>query len=175
MKGFSSLKDTDREILLRLSDKELIKTCSLNKYLFTSVCDDNFFRRKLQLSYPDTLPFKSSDTTYKQYYLKVIYYVSKMLEEFNYSYVSRNLGNPENQYDILKSIGYNSNDKNKVQKLLFEAANVGELELVKEAVKKGADIHANNEFALRYASEYGHLEIVKSVSYTHLTLPTNRE
>ena len=31
--GFSSLKDTDREILLRLSDKDLIKTCRLNKYL----------------------------------------------------------------------------------------------------------------------------------------------
>ena len=127
MKGFSSLKDTDREILLKLSDKDLIKTCSLNKYLFASVCDDSFFHRKLSLSYPNTLIFKPISSNYKQYYLKVVHYVSKMLEEFNYSYI---LGNLEKQYKILKKINYNSNDKSKVQ---------------------------------------------ISVSYTHLTLPTNRE
>ena len=52
MKGLFSLpnsKDTDREILLKLSDKDLIQTCRLNKYLFENVCDNNFFKRKLQL------------------------------------------------------------------------------------------------------------------------------
>jgi len=155
MISLSGLKDTDREILLRFSDKELIKTCSLNKYLFTSVCDDNFFRRKLALTYPDTLSSKPADMTYKQYYLKIVYYVAKMLEEFNYSYLS---GNPKKQYRILH-VG--NRYKNKKHGLLIEASKGGELNIVKEAIRNGADIHLNDEQALGWASEYGNLDIVK--------------
>ena len=67
LSGLPNTKDTDREILLRLSDNELIKTCSLNKYLLNNVCDDNFFKRRLQLTYPDTLRF------YNEYKLSLIH------------------------------------------------------------------------------------------------------
>ena len=47
MDSFSGIKDVDREILLAMSDEDLLKSCSLNKYLFNVVCDDNFFYRRL--------------------------------------------------------------------------------------------------------------------------------
>lgn len=53
--SFSGYKDTDREILLTLSDKDLLSICSSNKYFFTSVCDNTFFYQKLYRSYPNTL------------------------------------------------------------------------------------------------------------------------
>ena len=151
--SISGYKDTDREILLAMSDKDLLATCSSNKYFFTSVCDDNFFYRKLLRSYPDTLKDFNleKDKNYKQYYLKIVYYVAKLLEEFKYSYIA---GNPEKQYNIFKRSPNN-------ESLLLEAAKEGEIEIVKEAIKRGADIHANNDEALRWASENGQLEVVK--------------
>lgn len=167
--SISGYKDTDKEILLALSDKDLIKTCSLNKYLFRSVCDENFFYRKLSRTYPDTLKFFDTliflkDKTYKQYYLKVVYYVAKLLEDFNYIYIA---GVPQIQYEIFKDVSKKiiKNDKEEFlinyEKLLYEAAKRGELELVKEAIKKGVDIHKFNEITLTYASGGGHLEILK--------------
>ena len=37
----------------------------------------------------------------------------------------------------------------------------GHLEVVKFLINKGANIHARNDWALRYASYYDHLEVVK--------------
>ena len=44
---------------------------------------------------------------------------------------------------------------------LWEYAKYGHLEVVKYLVSQGADIHANNERALRRACEEGHLDVVK--------------
>ena len=41
------------------------------------------------------------------------------------------------------------------------ASENGQLEIVKYLVSMGADIHAKNDYALCYASKNGHLEIVK--------------
>ena len=169
MSSVSSLsgnKDTDREILLAMSDKELIQTCSLNKYLFKFVCDDNFFYRKLVRSYPDTLKDfnKEKDKTYKSYYLKVVFYVAKLLEDFKHTYVS---GNPKKQNNLFamvsKKIEKDGSKKFIVdyQDLLNDSAAQGELELVKEAIKKGASIHREDNYALRLASKSGHLDIIK--------------
>ena len=156
MNSFSGIKDIDREILLAMDDKSLLKTCSLNKYLFNIVCDDNFFYKRLLLKYPDTLVYYKKNEnflhTYKSYYLKIIYYISKMQEDYNYSYIS---GNPKVQYKIFQYA------KNNINRLLFQSSIKGELNLVKEAIHRGANIHANNEEALRWASRNGHLETVK--------------
>jgi hypothetical protein len=168
MNSFSSIKDVDREILLKMSDKKLLKTCSLNKYLLNDVCDDNFFHRVLQLKYPDTLHYLSSfpisvenkkkNKIYKSYYLQVVYYVAKMKEKYHYSYIS---GNPKAQYEIFRDIDYKPDDINKIQQLLFTGSEKGELNLIKEALKQGVNISAANDYALRCASRNGHLEVVK--------------
>ena len=45
-------------------------------------------------------------------------------------------------------------------KLIGSASN-GNLDEVKECLREGADIHADNDDALRWASRNGHLDIVK--------------
>ena len=166
--GFSGIKDVDREILLAMADEDLLKTCSLNKYFLQNVCDDNFFYKRLLGKYPDALKYynKETDKNYKSYYLKVIYYISKMKEDYDYSFVS---GNPKIQYEIFKIAGKYIDD------LLFESSIKGELNLVKEAIKRGADIHTFDENALRYASANGHLDIVKYLVEHGANIHVNNE
>ena len=44
---------------------------------------------------------------------------------------------------------------------LHHGAENGHLEVVKYLVENGADIHANNDHALRWSARFGHLEVVK--------------
>lgn len=47
------------------------------------------------------------------------------------------------------------------EKQLIEACKTGDLPSVKKLVENGADIHSDNDFALRNASENGQLEVVR--------------
>jgi ankyrin repeat protein len=71
---------------------------------------------------------------------------------------------PKNIQNIIKKID------NKIKwweiiythdELLEKNAETGNLSMVKDAIEKGANIHANEDGALRFASTNGHLEVVK--------------
>ena len=78
MDSFTNMKDVDREILLKMSDRDILKTCSLNKYFSKKVCDDDFFRRLFQARYPRLVKEKPSYRNWKQHYLKTIYAIDKL-------------------------------------------------------------------------------------------------
>jgi hypothetical protein len=96
----SGIRDIDREILSKLDDRELLKVCSIDKYTWTSVCDDNFLKRRLLSKYPNIDSNKGGES-WKQFFLKAIYYIDKLKEEFNYSYT---YGDFTKQYNILEKI-----------------------------------------------------------------------
>ena len=140
--SFTNVKDLDREILMKLSDDDLIKTCSLNKYMFESVCDEQFFYRRLQVYYPDIMlnyVKRPYDKTWRQYFLEIVYYINKLRGKYNYTYSD---GSPEIQYKIFKS---ENNDE-----LLIRAVRKGELGIVQEAIKRGVSPEAK-ETALLYS------------------------
>ena len=141
--GFTNVKDVDREILMKLPDADLIKACSLNKYLFETVCDEQFFHRRLQAYYPDIVlnyVRRPYDKTWKQYFLEIVYYINKLKEKYNYTYSD---GSPEIQYKIFKK----SKDNDE---LLVRAVRKGELEIVQEALKRGVTSEAKEQ-ALFYS------------------------
>jgi hypothetical protein len=165
MDTLSGLKDVDHEILLLLSDKDLIRASLVNKYFFSEVCDGNFFYRRLFLTYPQTLSVYNIDEykNYRKFYLHMIFYISKMKENYDYSYVG---GNPEVQYKMLRGAEtvFKDPTTNKpivsYQDLFFKSSNKQELYLMKEAVKRGANVSHLNNNALRTASYRGNLEIL---------------
>ena len=147
--SLSGLKDTDREILKHIGDEELLKICSLNRKTWNEVCDDNFLRRRL-MRYPGIEKYKSEKESWKQFFLRAIYYISKMEEDFKFIYSE---GDFKKQYNLLTQ--YND------EKLLFEASKEGDLSMVKYALGQGVNIHAGDDIALQRASENGHLEVVR--------------
>ena len=46
-------------------------------------------------------------------------------------------------------------------KVLIDAAKNGHLDVVRYLVERGADVHADDDEAMRWASRNGHLEVVK--------------
>lgn len=95
----SGFKDTDREILLKLeNDRDLLNACSTNKY-FINLCDDSFFRNRIAYKYPLSLENKPKNINWKQFYLKLVYLIGKMQEDYDFNFLR---GDPEKYYSILQ-------------------------------------------------------------------------
>ncbi len=159
--GFSGIGDVDRELLLRMDDREFIKVCTLNKY-FINLCRKNnylLFKRKLQIFYPEVLKFKIKkykNETWKKYYAYTVKTIALLKEKYDFEYTT---GNPFLQLSILESSrGYPTN-------LLQYAMLNQEFPLVKYVVQKHKpNISANawttagliyDSTILRYLVEHG--------------------
>ena len=147
--------DIDREILLILNNEDMLSFALVNKYMFSKVCDDVFFRMKV---YRINLnpEYKNEDETWKQYYLRFIYYKNKM-KNYGYEYVSGDF----TKQDKIFHLDLWRNDTGRKNSLLFNAAERGELDVVKHALEQGAQINLYYDSPLVAASGNGHLEIVK--------------
>lgn len=139
MKGFTAIKDLDRELLLKMDDRDFIKSCGLNTYFYDLCEADNqlVFKRKLQLSYPDTLK-REVVTPYwigswKLYYAHVVKTIARLKEKYDFDYIS---GEPFRQLRIL-----NATDNSPGPTLDYGISN-NEISLVKHAVQTlGAKIY----------------------------------
>ena len=152
MSGLSGQgKDVDREILLAMDDKDLLNTCnSNNRYLFTTVCDDEFFHRVMQQRYPNIPKLQN----WKYTYLNTVKWVSLLQEEYDYTYTSENLlDNPQKQYEIIDEFY-----ETRPHFLLPVSARDGQLSLVKYLFQED---HPQGLYALKLAAMQGHLDIVK--------------
>lgn len=148
--SLSGLKDVDREILKHIDDKDLLKICSLNRKTWNEICDDNFLKRRLWSKYPGIEKYKKRNESWKFFFLRSLYYISKMKEKYKFEYIE---GDFRKQYELLSR--YKGDD------LLFESIAQGQLSLVKHAVKLGVDIDQYKNHSLRWAARNGHFEVVR--------------
>lgn len=72
----SGYKDVDREILNKLDDKSLLKACSIDKYTWNTVCDDDFLKRRLLGKYPEIERYKLKNETWKSFFLRATHYIA---------------------------------------------------------------------------------------------------
>ena len=177
--SLSGLKDIDREVLGYVDDRELLRVCSLDRKTWNEVCDDAFLRRRLNSKYPGIEKYKRENESWKQFFLRSLYYTSKMKEKFEFDYTE---GDFKKQYDSLKRIDHFLNrailhyeDISLIKYAvengadihynddwpLWSSAENGRTELVRYLIENGADVHARNDEALRRAVVYGNLETVK--------------
>ena len=125
MEGLTPIKDIDREILLQADDETLLKMCVLNKNMNKNVCNNDLFRRRMEQRYPHLIPKEVKD--WKSLYLKTIYYIGKLKEEFDFKFVD---GNPEKYFDILQDFRlfsrfHDTFGSNEVLRLVSYSHNIG--------------------------------------------------
>lgn len=187
----TGIKDLDREILSKVPDDELLKTCTVDKRFWNEVCNDNFLRRRLLSKYPGIEKYKSSES-WKQFFLSTTFYTSKMKEDYEYEYTS---GDFKKQYQLLKKFHDNFDslmdeaiqqkeysllfyivekgiDQRLLDITLYMLAVDGNLEMVKYLIKKGADINSNMRMPLRMAVRNGHYNLVKYLVENGALIPT---
>ena len=142
-------KDIAREILKYVDDKRLLKICSISKKMWNEICNDDFLRKRL-VKYPDIEKYKQIDETWRRFFVKSTYYISKMREEFEFTYTS---GDFKKQYTLIKD--------HKDDDLIIKAIETGELSLVEYSVNHGAFIHGHFNTAFIMASTRGHADVVR--------------
>lgn len=151
--SLTGIKDLDRELLLKVDSKELLKVCLINKYMWNTVCDDVFLKRIL-MKYPHIEQYKRENETWKFFFSRVIYYI-ELLKEYDYEYT---FGNFEKQYNIFKETNGTTGNLLFSEDILLKASRVGELDLVIWSLKSSLNIIG---YALNFAAKEGHYEIVK--------------
>jgi Ankyrin repeats (3 copies) len=127
-------------------DKTILNMLSVNK----TFSDEKFFQRVLQRKYPLLIEFKNG--TWKQFYLRMSYYIAKLEEEFEIPYIPTKGYNPKEFYEEYK------NRKDIFNSAMRYAAYGGNIKIVKLMIEKGA---TDFDTAMKYAAQGGHMDIVK--------------
>ncbi len=141
-------KDTYEYLLNFADDKDILNMLSVNR----KFRDEEFFEKILKKRYPDLIQYKENYESYQSFFIKTIYYLSKLKEKYDIPYF---VGmNPENVYKSSKHL-YLTELYNKI---LLLSSRYGNLDVVKLMMKKGAnDIISAADFA----AKGGHLNIIK--------------
>ena len=153
----SGSKDIDREILKYVEDKELLKVCTVSRKMWYEVGDDAFLRRRLN-KYSNVEIYKTSNKSWKRFFLDVINYIHILKQKYNFTYEG---GNFYTQYSLFKEYDINH--------LLIPATKNKDLSIVKHVIEtaeifsKLTDLHklphATYYRALWTAEEQQNIEI----------------
>lgn len=104
LKMLTGKKDQDLLILMKLDDRSIINFCiasGKNKYAVKLCSDEDFWRNRLNKNFPKLDLYNEywKNQSFKEKYLKTIYYVDKLKREYNFDFQQ---GDPELSYKTLK-------------------------------------------------------------------------
>lgn len=94
----------------KLDDKDLFKLCQTDKWFNKKICkDENFWKIRIKLKYPKLEIFKKEKETFHSFYIKMVYYIAKLKEEYNFDYMTdfssgEESNSPEDLYKTLQEI-----------------------------------------------------------------------
>ena len=115
--------------------------------------ESEFFIRVLDRKYPYLKELKEKDENWRHFFIRMVYYIAKLDEEFGIPYIPTKTYDPEVFYNL-----WNKNE-DIYNTAMWRAAHGGHLEIVKYLIEeKGAD---KFNWSMARAANGGHLEIVK--------------
>src|SRR5579883_180438 len=93
-------KDVYTYIMNFADDRTILNMLSVNK----DFNNEEFFKKVMQRKYPLLIKYKKGYKTWKQFYIGMIYYISKLYEKFDIPYINVEEYNPEDLYFSYKNI-----------------------------------------------------------------------
>jgi len=164
-------KDPDTYLLKFVDDKQILEMV-LNKR-YQTIHNDNFFHRRLLEKYPLLLNFKKDNhlsqsdksmflninhLSYKQFYIEMVHFMSKLWEDFQIPYINVKNYNPKPLY-----LSYINRDQTRLNLLLDLAATAKDMKLIEEFLKRGASpnnglygaVEINNKELIQYFIDRG--------------------
>lgn len=150
MKPFTQIRDVDKLILADLDTKSLLTVCKLENKYVQSICTDDVFEKRILKEFSRLGSLKPIDLSWKQYYFYLIYWTSKLQEEFDfhsndlrddprvyYEIISLPFDRPESYYG--ETAGTIEHALSLYNDIMREAAQYGFMDLVEFAINRGAD------------------------------------
>lgn len=122
----TSQRDTDKLVLEKMDDRTLMDTMKANKSLLRM--GEEIFRERLKNAYPLLYVKKPFLESYRNYYLKMMYYLGKLKEEFIVDYIPAASFDPEALYrgfNIERKV-FLKNRREFLEKLLPFYAEIGD-------------------------------------------------
>jgi len=145
-------KDAYEYLMNFADDRTILNMLMVNKKFFS----EDFFERVMRRKYPLLVEFKKKDDAWKKHFVKMVYGISKLEENYGIPYVEMKGYNPLEFY--IENKDEKRWPKRIYDYMMMRAAKGGKLEMVKLMLKKGA---SELNTTMREAAEGGHLEIVK--------------
>ena len=138
-------KDMYEYLLNFADDRTIINMLSVNKKFH----DENFFERIMKRKYPDLIKYREDNETWKQLFVRMVYYISLMMEKFGIPY-----------FVGLNPIYIFNGIVDPLYIIITTAAKIGNLEILKlRKFDNKAPIYFND--MLEYAANAGHLNVIK--------------
>ena len=120
---------------------------------------DEIFNLALYLDLPEVLSLCRTAKKFNRYVCEnKQFWIRRLKQDFKFSYLDISpdkTGNPKEYYEFFHKY------KGSNEERLIEAAEEGRIDIVRFMIKEGADIHAYDDYPLRWASMNGHTETVK--------------
>jgi hypothetical protein len=145
-------KDVYLTLAERADDKTIIQMLSVNK----KFNDPKFFQLIFEKKYPLLVRFKKDIESWKNYYLRTIYYLSKLHDDYKLDYVPAPSLNPRFYYYQIK---YGNNNISKLRSYISYVTETGDLNLINKHKDKFSDKYYMKKGAVRS----GNIDIVKYV------------
>jgi len=124
-------KDTYEYMLNFADDKTILNMLSVNK----KFNDESFFMNIMMKKYPHLINYRKNNETWKHLFLRMVYYISKIQEEFDIPYINIDLFDPEAFYEKYKNL----NNESALNEALNYAARKGDVDMAKFMIQKGAN------------------------------------
>ena len=167
---FTQIRDLDKKILVEDLDPEsLLNVCKLKNRYIQSICTEDVFEKRITKDFPRLIFQKPNNLTWKQYYFYLMYWTSKLKEDYDFS--SNDFrDDPKKYYQMMSKIfneprnfygeepGTPEYTSRVYNHIMYEAASLGYMDLVQHTIDKGAD---NIQGGLDWAVYGGHLDIVR--------------
>ena len=152
-------KDTYEYLLNFADDRTLINMLSVNKKFAQKLENEKFFEQLLNKRYPYLLEYKKENETFKNFYLRKIYYIAKIEEKYKVPYYQIKDYDPEYYYLDGKKRGIDYQRGFLRESILIRAAKMGNFDIVKDITREG-DIRLLFAIAaIKSAKDNGHYNI----------------
>ena len=139
-------------------DKTILNMLSVNKQFR----DEKFFERVLERKYPMLMIFKKEGQSWRDFYIKMTYYISKLEEDYDIPYIPSIYFNPEGFFEEY----YRTPDSRR-RAALFYATNAKRLDIVNKLLYEGVD-EDKLYYSLVEAVKINSLEIIKELLDYHI-------
>ena len=141
-------KDTYEYLTRFADDRTILNMLSVNK----KFNDDALFQRVLLRKYPLLIKYKKNGETFKSLFVRMVYVIAKIREEYDVPYIPTEGYNPDIWYKKRKK------ELTTLNELLMYASLIGDFDIVRKIIDIGYDAYFT---VLFYGAAGNHINLVK--------------